>query len=59
MEIVVLCFVYTILTQLVFFFFSCYAEIFIVNIDLLWGEVLEELGLQQEELVTVPNFDIM
>ena len=31
MEIVVLCFVYTILTQLVFFFFSCYAEIFIVN----------------------------
>ena len=23
--------------------------------DLLWGEVLEELGLQQEELVTVPN----
>ena len=31
MEIVVLCFVYTILTQLVFFFFSCCAEIFIVN----------------------------
>ena len=23
--------------------------------DLLWGEVLEELGLQQEGLVTVPN----
>ena len=31
MKIVVPCFVYTILTQLVFFFFSCYAEIFIVN----------------------------